>query len=158
MGGLYVNKEQEDQFALRLSDFTGNVLTRQQGKYARWDYCAMELDKSLIALVELKCRDKYPHDWYDGWMIDLTKWSSMIVYAECSGVGFWVANAWNDADGLYIYQPGDEKKFIKSFGGRSTNTRWAADIKPVVYIPNNRFELFNRGMGVDNAKKLHFQM
>lgn len=98
------------------------------------DFALFGKSGKLAAMAEVKCR-KNNHDTYDTLLLSVLKWAKGIEYARSLNTSFLVIVNFLDGDWFYKYLPEDADKIKIVHGGRTKQTRDAADIEPVVHIP-----------------------
>lgn len=109
------------------------------------DFFITDAKRRGLGVAEVKCRTM-PWNTFDTVMINAAKFNEGLKwcknYLTLAGTtfNFLIITSWKDKCMYYKY---DEKhKITCDYGGRTTNTRRARDIAPVVHIPNEYFTEF----------------
>lgn len=129
------DREAEAAAANRLSKALGATVHKLTGQYDRLDYMLV-MPEEIHAFVEIKCRDAGMRA-YPTLMLSAAKWREGISLAESTGGKFLVMAAYRDGDLVYVFDRSDvvSRAVWCEYGGRTSSTRDAGDIEPVMHIP-----------------------
>ena len=106
-----------------------------------YDYALTRDDEQIIAFAEVK-RRHVPVDKYDTIMLSLGKWLELRKLGELTGRPVVFVVGFDDALAERVLSDRDAEDI--RWGGRTLNTRDAADIEPVIHIPTTLFNILAR--------------
>ena len=104
-----------------------------------YDFALTRGGQTVVAFAEAK-RRHCSIGKYDTIMLSLGKWSELVKLNESTRRPVVFVVRFDDALGSVLIRPSQHEDL--RWGGRTRNTRDAADIEPVIHIPTDSFKVW----------------
>lgn len=123
-----------------LEAVSGAVLDKMPDSYGPDFFTAGSKDLRGVRIIEVKCRNN-EYGKYTTLILSLRKWRDGLLLALTAGGQFTIAVGFTDGIYTLSVDPKNLPAFKVVNGGRTNQTRDAADIEPVVHLDLMGFKL-----------------